>query len=76
MSNESPDIAMETEDGSSQHEVISRERVHELRNRLYASSLAFRAICMMLDKGDPQAARAAAETMLAKLNDELDESSN
>ena len=55
-------------------EPASHEKVHELRNRLYASSLAFRAICTMLDKGNTQAARAAAETMLAKLNNELEDS--
>ena len=55
-------------------EAATREKVHELRNRLYASSLALRAICTMLDKGNTRAARAAAETMLAKLSDELDES--
>jgi demethylmenaquinone methyltransferase/2-methoxy-6-polyprenyl-1,4-benzoquinol methylase len=39
----------------------TREQVHELRNRLYAASLAFRAICRMLDDGKSTAARTAAE---------------
>ena len=47
----------------------TREQVHELRNRLYASSLALCAICRMLDDGKPAAARAAAEAMLSKLRD-------
>ncbi|MCB9873241.1 MAG: methyltransferase domain-containing protein [Planctomycetaceae bacterium] len=52
----------------------TREQVHELRNRLYAASLAFRAICRMLDDGKSTAARTAAEAMLANLSDELHDS--
>lgn len=52
--------------------VVSREEVHELRNRLYAASLAFRAICSFLEQDRPAAARAAAETMLEKLNGDLE----
>jgi demethylmenaquinone methyltransferase/2-methoxy-6-polyprenyl-1,4-benzoquinol methylase len=55
-------------------EMPTREQVHELRNRLYAASLAFRAICRMLDDGKSTAARAAAEAMLANLSDELHDS--
>ncbi len=52
----------------------TRAQIHELRNRLYASSLAFRAICRLLDSGQVDKARIAAETMLAKVNGELHES--
>ncbi len=52
----------------------TREQVHELRNQLYAASLAFRAICKFIDREKPSAARAAAATMLENLTGQLEDS--
>ncbi|RMG37010.1 MAG: hypothetical protein D6725_09665 [Planctomycetota bacterium] len=45
----------------------NRAVIHRLRNELYSATLALRTVIALIDRGQAQAARAAAERMLEQL---------